>query len=116
MKSKHAQREGEAITHKTRMKAINVSNFPSSSPTTLLTAAVAGIIPASAWACGGNETIRGGVLGGVDTLGDTGTRTGTGLAGGFPKIAGSCDEDGEGESGLMHLVSHAGQFLLDLSH
>jgi len=101
--------------HKTRMKAINMSNFPSSSPTTLLTTAAAGMSFVSVWACGGNETIRGGDLGGVYTLGDTGTRTGTGLAGRSLKIAGSCDEDGEGESGLMHLESHAGQLLLDLS-
>jgi hypothetical protein len=50
----------------------------------LLTAAAAGMSFVSVWACGGNETVRGGDLGGVDAHGDTGTRTGTGLAGGFP--------------------------------
>lgn len=81
-------------------------------------AAAAGTSFDNVRACTGNEATRGegGDLGGVNSFGGASTSIGVEQVEGFLRILGRWEEDGEGVSGLMHLASHAGQFLFDLSH
>lgn len=98
----------EAMMHSTRINAINMSSFPTSSPTIVFTADMMG-----------NRRVYTEV-GNCDLDGETSaTLTGADTRGGvigWRSIDVSCEEECEGEIGLMHVHSQEGQSLFDFSH